>query len=303
MIQILLTIFSLFLPTEIDCQPNPATALPVPDTIPFELTAANNIALQGIINEVDTVRLMFHTAASGVTLIEAISSRLKNMAYNGQDTVNSWGGESAGRYSQDNRLQIGRQQWNEVTIWENKRSGPTTDGKVGLFMFNDRIIELDFDAELMIIHEELPDLNETYTRLDMNVENGLPFIDGRIKVDGKEYTNRFLVHTGYGGAVLLDDQFVALHQLADQLEIMDESVLKDSYGNELKTLKAILPAFAVGGTEFKQIPVSFFSGAIGRQKISVLGGDVWKRFDLLFDLQDSSLYLRPNELVHSAVWK
>lgn len=303
MIHILLAIFFLFLPTKIDCQPNPAITLPVSDTIPFELTAANNIALQGIINEVDTVRLMFHTAASGVTLIEDISARLKNVTYNGQDTVNSWGGESAGRYSQDNRLQIGRQQWNEVTIWENKRSGPTTDGKLGLFMFSDRIIELDFDAELMIVHEELPDLNATYTRLHMSVENGLPFIDGRIKVNGKEYLNRFLIHSGYGGAVLLDDQFVASHQLADALEIVDESILKDSYGNELKTLKAILPAFLLGEETFGNIPVGFFSGAIGRQKISVIGGAVWKRFDLLFDLQDSSLYLRPNDLMTSAVWK
>ena len=33
------------------------------DTIPFVLTDANNISIQSILNETDTLNLMFHTAA------------------------------------------------------------------------------------------------------------------------------------------------------------------------------------------------------------------------------------------------
>ncbi|MCB0631809.1 MAG: hypothetical protein R2824_20685 [Saprospiraceae bacterium] len=273
------------------------TQTTLPDTISFELTDYNNIVVNAVLNETDTVRLMLHTAASGVTLIGSAGEKLKSIHYNDRDTVQSWGGASDSRYSRDNRLQIGRQQWEGVTIWENEHSGQTTDGKVGLFMFADRIVELDYEARQLILYEELPAIDDSYTALDLTVENGLPFIDGSIVVGDQVLSNRFLIHSGYSGAILLDDEFVAEHSLTNELEITDSTILKDSYGNELKTLKAILPAFMVGYLSFDNIPVGFFDGAIGRQKMSVMGGDVLKRFNLIFDLKHAKLYLRRNGLV------
>lgn len=40
------------------------------DTIPFQLTAHNNLSIKAVVNKQDTVDLMFHTASSGVTLIK-----------------------------------------------------------------------------------------------------------------------------------------------------------------------------------------------------------------------------------------
>ena len=38
--------------------------------IPFRLTSSNNISVQAVLNDKDTVKLMFHTAANSVTLTE-----------------------------------------------------------------------------------------------------------------------------------------------------------------------------------------------------------------------------------------
>jgi len=40
------------------------------DTIPFDFTSYNNIVIDALINEKDSLRLMFHTAANDVSLIE-----------------------------------------------------------------------------------------------------------------------------------------------------------------------------------------------------------------------------------------
>ena len=45
------------------------------------------------------------------------------------------------------------------------------------------------------------------------------------------------------------------------------------------------------------ITVGFFSGAIGRQKMSVLGGNVLKRFNILIDSEREHIYLKSNGLV------
>ena len=269
----------------------------VSDTIPFLLTGHNNISIQAVLNKIDTVQLMFHTAASSVTMIKATAEKLASLELNQADTVKSWGGDHASRYSDDNSLQIGSLQWEHLTVWENEHSGPMTDGKFGPDLFQDKVIEINFDKNFMVIHASLPEIGEDYERLNLIMENGFLFIEGTISIGAKEYGNRFLIHSGYGGALLLDDEFVRANDIGVQLEIIEESELKDSYGNILKTKKAILPSFTLGNTTLLDLPVGFFEGSIGRQKMSVMGGAVLKQFNMFIDTKESCIYLKANGLM------
>ena len=61
-----------------------------PDTIPFQLTEHNNLSVPAILNDQDTLQLMLHTAASGLTVItEAVSNCL---ASNSQKQIPSKAG-------------------------------------------------------------------------------------------------------------------------------------------------------------------------------------------------------------------
>jgi hypothetical protein len=44
------------------------------------------------------------------------------------------------------------------------------------------------------------------------------------------------------------------------------------------------------------VPVSFFEGALGRQKVSVMGGDFLKRFNIVIDADRAFIYLKTNGL-------
>lgn len=236
------------------------------DTIPFILTPANNIYIQAILNERDTVDLMLHTAASGMTLTKEATAGLSSLDLSHKDTVNSWGGDNASRYSLGNRLQIGRQSWEDLPIWENENSGPGTDGKFGLNFFKDRVVTVNFDRSYLILSDALPDDTRAYQKVPVRFDGSFLFLEGQLTVGDSVSQNQFLIHSGYGGSLLLDDEFVQEHRLGDALEIIKTSVLKDSYGNELKTQKAILPLFQLGDMAFRDIPVGFFEGSIGRQK-------------------------------------
>ena len=76
----------------------------------------------------------------------------------------------------------------------------------------------------------------------------------------------------------------------NQLEILEEQELRDSQNNVLVTKKAKLPSLRIGKTTLFDVPVGFFSGAIGRQKMSVLGGDILRRFNRVFDLDSKIVY-------------
>lgn len=270
------------------------------DSIPFILTEHNNISIQAVMNEVDTLQLMLHTAANAITIISESAKNLKSINIDGVDTIKSWGGDSSARYSTKNTIQIGKITVEDQTIWENERSGPETDGKFGLDIFNGYIVEIDFDKKLLVIYKNLNEskvLESGYKKHELTGEEGFWFISGTSLFDNQEITSNFLIHTGFGGSLLFDDQTTEKYQLSEHLEIIKESELKDSYGNVLKTKKAILPEFLIAEQKLANVPIGFFEGAIGRQKISVLGGDILKRFNVLFDIPNTNIYLKPNSLM------
>jgi len=95
---------------------------------------------------------------------------------------------------------------------------------------------------------------------------------------------------------MLDDQYVADNPKLKSLPVVSENKVTDSMGNVLITKKIILPSLQFGAMQFTDVPVSIFDGSIGRQKMSLLGGDLLKRFDVILDIENSSVYLRKNQL-------
>lgn len=267
-----------------------------PTIIPFKLTEYNNISVKAVVNQKDTVNLMFHTAADALMLTEEATKRIHSIDFNRTDTVSSWGGQNSSRFSKSNTLQIEGLTWENLPIWEDKNSGQHTDGKFGTNLFDKKVIEIDFDKKVIIVSNSLPSKAKNYEKLNLTYNNGNMFIEGTCQVGENVYHNRFLVHSGYSGGLLLDDKFVSDNKLAEQLKVTGEKSLKDSYGNVIKTKKAILPIFALGKAQLNEVPVGFFEGAIGRQKMSIIGGDVLKRFHVIIDAERNAIYLKPNNL-------
>ena len=117
------------------------------DTIPFVLTDHNNIAVEAILNKKDTLLLMFHTDAGVITLTEEATAKLSSLDLSKSDSTESWGGKNSSRYGNNNSLQIQNLDWDNLTIWENQHSGPTTDGKFGPHLFSDKTIEINYDKK------------------------------------------------------------------------------------------------------------------------------------------------------------
>ncbi|PZR13146.1 MAG: hypothetical protein DI539_19570 [Flavobacterium psychrophilum] len=264
--------------------------------IPFELTEYNNISVKAAINEKDTVKLMFHTATSAVALTTEAVKRLKTVNFEGVQNIKSWGGDSESRFSEHNSIQIGELNWQNISLWEDENSGQYTDGKFGIDFFEGKIIEIDFEKKVIILHSELPEKAKKFEKLKLTSGNDALFLEASADVDGIDLKNKFLIHSGYYGTVLFDDTFATENQLSQKLKIVAEKELKDSFDNILKTQKAILPSFSIGSQKLTNIPVGFFSGAIGRQKMSVLGGDVLKRFNIIIDIKAGFIYLKSNSL-------
>ncbi|MFK8164361.1 MAG: aspartyl protease family protein [Lewinella sp.] len=266
-----------------------------PDTIPFKLTSHNNLSIRGILNGTDTLDLMLHTAANSVTVTTKAAARLTSIPWTTETDVNSWGGKSKARFSERNTLNIGQLSWDSISIWETQNSGPTTEGKFGLNLFAGKVVDINFDEQIITLRNDLPKDLEGYQKLSLLSQDGSLFIEGTSTIDGQNYPNLFLIHSGYGSTILYDDEFVAKSNIGEHVKIVGEKALKDSYGNKIITKKGRLPELRIGGTSFTDLPVGFFEGAIGRQKMSVLGGDLIRRFNILLAADRKHIYLKANK--------
>ena len=212
--------------------------------IPFTLTESNNISVRVVINGTEPLNLLFHTAVDSISLTTAAVKKMQTLVVNESVEVESWGGTADSGMSRGNRVQIGDLEWNDQTIFVDGLSGPGTDGKFGPNLFAEKILEINFDNRELVIHPTLPksasDATSTYQRLDLSIKQGSMYIAGELAVGDNRFTNQFMVHSGFGGTALLDDEFVRVHQLASLLETISERELKDSFGNVLRTRKVKL---------------------------------------------------------------
>ncbi len=259
--------------------------------IPFTLTEHNNIVVSVTLNGTDTLNLMLHTAESDVTLTVEAVPKTKSVKFTGAVKVESWGGKSDSRFSKGNQVNIGELRRDNIIIWEDINSGKGTDGKFGLDFFQNRIVEIDFDQRRIAVHDKLPRKAKKYERLKIENQDGSLMVQGSCMIEGKAYANKFLIHSGYSGGILLDDAFAASAGVDGKIKITEESSVKDSFNNTIKVKKGILPVFLLGRSKLTNVPAGFFAGNIGKQNKSVIGGEILKQFNIIFDLANNDLYL------------
>ncbi len=278
-----------------------------PDTIPFTLNKQSNICVKAQINGSDTLILMFHTAASGVTIIkEAVEKKLP-LKLDKSSNVSSWGGTTSAQYSEGNILTISHQKWDSMTITQNENSGAGTDGKFGYDLFSKKIVEIDYDKNIMIIHAKMPKIlrfltpkaRRGYDKSKLVFKRGSMHIEGAMTIGKEMYKDSFMFHSGYGGAILLDPKIAEKYNMAAQLKTLSTSELRDSYNNIIKIETKLLPHLIVAGKNMKDIPLSFAAQS-SQIPMKVFGNDLLKRFNIIFDFQQNDIYMKPNGLWNMA---
>ncbi|MBK9016758.1 MAG: aspartyl protease family protein [Saprospiraceae bacterium] len=124
---------------------------PGPDTIRFTLNKQHNICVKARINQSDTLTLMYHSSATGVTLTKDALKQKKIPLNDSKPTdVQTWGGDATSEYSEGNTLTINNLKCDSIWVFINENSGQDTDGKFGFDFFESKILEIDYDNQRMV---------------------------------------------------------------------------------------------------------------------------------------------------------
>ena len=269
------------------------------DTIPFILTAYNNIVVPAVFNGTDTLRLMFHSSFTGVSVTQDGLKRCSTMRANAEGVAHSWGGDAKSSLSSDNVLRIGGSLWDSSTVTVDEQSGQGSDGKFGYDLFADKVLEINYDSREFIVHGSIPEQTKEYSSLPLKDIDGSLYVEASITLVDSSYTDQFMLHTGYGGTCILGTGFMARVDGPFQLDTLGVKELSDSFGNVLKNVTTRTPRLLLGDHMFSDVRIQVMDRR-SQFEASVLGNDLLRRFDTLIDLRNGRLYLKPNRSMGEA---
>jgi len=255
------------------------------EVIPFKMNGHYNILVEGIINQKDTVDLMFQLAMQEASLAPNRTHPVKSVVF---DTTDFPEGLSKG-----NRIQVGKTVVEPIWIWDNEYTGNGAEGKIGTQLFGNHIVKINYDASQFELYDTLPDTTG-FIRLPLEQKNGQLFVEVVSTVGEKEIQTKVLLQSGFSGALLFNNQLADAYHLAEVLPRLEEKTMMNSAGQKLTSLVCEIPAITVGGIRFEAAPVQVFTGEIKNQITSYIGADLIHRFNWIIDKKGGYAYIQKN---------
>lgn len=256
------------------------------EVIPFKMNGHYNILVEGIINQKDTVDLMFQLAMQEASLAPNRTHPVKSVVF---DTTEFPEGLSKG-----NRIQVGETVVEPIWIWDNEYTGNGAEGKIGTQLFGDHIVKINYDMSQFELYDTLPATTD-FIRLPLEQKNGQLFVEVVSTVEAKEIQIKVLLQSGFSGALLFNNYLADEYHLADVLPRLEEKTMLNAAGQKLTSLVCEIPAITVGGIRFEKAPVQMFTGEIKNQTTSYIGADLIHRFNWIIDKKGGYAYIQKNK--------
>jgi hypothetical protein len=237
--------------------------------------------------------MMFHSAYQGVSVIKSSLDRAKTLRVDGTGRSTAWGGIGEEGFSKHNTFRIGHQHWDSLEVAVDELSGKGSDGKFGYDLFADQVVELNYDRSAMVIHNRLPRRMKSYTPWPIVYEGNSFYVEAALTVAGREYMERFMVHTGYSGQFILGTGFMQRYDLYGKLDTASVEELKDALGNTIKNVTTEVSSLRIGKSRSAHVRGSVMDRN-AKFPSSVLGNGFLKQFNMLIDLRNDVIYVRPS---------
>lgn len=255
------------------------------DTIRFKMNAQNNMYVRAVFNKSDTLNLNFDTGTMELVLINSVLQHKLSAAPK--------------LYTTAYDVKIGATTY-QTKVYDAELTAHETDGRFGWDLFKGKVVELDYDKNLLIVHAALPPgvaQNKRYAKLPLTFEKDLLLITGALKQSGAVSDASFLFDSGYQRTAMLDDDLLKQSGFpVAKMPVLKRVVMKGAQGNEIPVLTSSLAVLQLGKYKLKNVPVQQLTGSkpLRNKQLHILGNEVLKRFNTFLDLQAGVVYLKPN---------
>lgn len=257
-----------------------------PDTIPFTLGDTRKVYVEARLNGAKLTNVQLDLGAGGTVINKTAVNKVK-INFDQKVTLANSDGVNQVPSASTNRLQVGSLVWDSVPIAIAENMKDHEDLIIGNSLFRGKILEINYDQKILVVHDELPTHLGSYTRHDMLLDGGvIPYVGVSLTIRDKKQRGWAMFDTGARTSILNSADTPMAYRLVSQLAGMIG--LDESIGPKLS-----IGHYQLSGFEYKTGDM----GAAGLHLI--LGNDLLKRFNLVFDNKNGYLYMQPNSLSHT----
>ena len=185
-----------------------------------------------------------------------------------------------------------------------QRMGTQIDGIIGHSLFNDFLVRINYSQHYIQLfkHGALPKrhLNKTI-QLPLTFHNKKPFVSLEFEIaEGIKQNGFFLIDSGSSDALwLFEDNVNKIHP-----PVFDDFLGRGISGN-IFGKRGKIPKLNIGGLNMTGVKVAYpdrqtlRKHSFLRGRVGSLGGELLKRFTVIFDAKNKFLYLKPYRTVHA----
>ena len=282
-------------------------------TIAADVTSYGLIFLQARVNNSQPMWFALDSGASFPFVIDVRRARVLGLKLQGNLTREAGAGPGAYEVTQTRGVSInlGGLNFADQTAGVialgslEAQAGRPLDGLVGLDLFTRYVVEIDYVGNEIRLYDP-----QTYTytgageSIPLTLRDGNFFVPAKIEMPGRpRLDGQFLVDTG-GGLVtaVLTTPFARSNNLPSNLPAPTQRTILDrslaGLGGETRLLVSRATSFTLGNLVIRE-PVIYVSqdrgGALASSHFDgVIGGEILRRFKVVFDYARGRLILEPN---------
>lgn len=272
------------------------------DIVPFTINpSTNQMEVEVFVNN-DSVPFNFvlDTGASAVFANSNSERLVKLLNLCDTDTIeNAYSTTIAYKTPHDNQLMMGSLICDSIQIYCDTDPNAQYDGIIGLSLLKKFKLGILPSSGMMIFcnYEEplrFPDSVE----LPLISGNGVLGTDMSIKSDTCTYSGIFMLDTGFGGTVNFSSKFSERNGLSNKLKEFGNAASTDGAGVSGETRLVTVPRTFFAGEALPLLPcqmdVNSSNSAYTNVFDGIIGYDILKRFNMIFDFNNSKLHIAPN---------
>jgi len=258
---------------------------PYPQSFPFRLIGSR-VYFNGYLNGDSEVTIQFDLGAGGACVNKNSSEKLK-LSFDGKAMLDNSQGVNETRVSSSNNVKIGDFSWNGVPLIEVGNMKPHEDLIIGNGFFKNKIIEIDYDRQMFIVHDQLPLHAKNYQKQEVFYEQDRPKFKAQFKHNGKKHSFWFLYDTGRDGTMVIGEDFTS--QGRNWQNLKELQVIN---GRKIIRLDA-----KIAGTTFKDIVTNAADPSNPQGRPTLFGNQILNHFNVILDNQKGDIYLKPNKRI------
>lgn len=273
-----------------------------PDTIAFRLDKNFGIHIRGKVNDSDSLDFLFDTGAGAVIITAALVNQKVKLKLDGRTVNTGIDGSQSVSTSSGNKLEVGGLTWRNVSFLAIDYQGSTFDGVLSWVAFENRVVEIDYEQRYLVIHRKLGNLGPEYSKLDLKMMGGIPYIKCLLTANGRQSEGWFDLDTGSDGGLAVSQRFAAGNGLTSGLKQIGTSASRGSAGGVVRQNIFLLPKLKLGDYELYRLPLFVNEqDPEGGATAENVGSSILKRFNLILDFPANRAYLKPNKYLYTPV--